>query len=129
VVSPTAAAPSSGQAETMLQAPVILQEARPVTEADIIKCVAQYGSGIDADRLRRAAPRLLERMRQSGLDKVPLSVGSASEIFVLTHYLETSPDEHLRKQLKLKAHDFRNTLYWYGWLPERGGWHSSSRLR
>jgi hypothetical protein len=66
---------------------------------------------------------------QTGLDKVPLSVGSASEIFVLTHYLETSPDEHLRKQLKLKAHDFRNTLYWCGWLPERGGWHSSWRLR
>jgi hypothetical protein len=107
----------------MLHASVILQEARPVTEADIIKCVAQYASGIDADRLRRAAPRLLERMRQTGLDKVPLSVGSVSEIFVLTHYLETSLDRQLRKQLKPKAHDFRNTLYWYDWLPELGGWH------
>jgi hypothetical protein len=95
-----------------------------VNAEDIVRCVAQYGSAIDADRLREAAPRLLERMRESGLDQVPLTVGSASEAFLLTHYLETVPDGKVRKQLRPKAHDLRNTLYWYGWLPERGGWHN-----
>jgi hypothetical protein len=62
-------------------------------------------------------------MRETGLDQVPFSPGSASELFVLTHYLETEPDEQKRRKLGRPAHDFRNTLYWYGWLPERDGWH------
>jgi len=36
-------------------------------------------------------PRLLERMRRSGLDEVPLTLGSASEAFGIKHYLEADP--------------------------------------
>ncbi len=89
-----------------------------MTEDDVILCIGKYGN-VDVDRLRPRITALLDEMRELHIDTVPLITGSASEVYVLKHYLEVLPPTKARSRI---AHHLRNTLSFFGLLGKRT-WH------
>lgn len=73
---------------------------------DVVRYLSQFLTRQSVEAMLPDMPRWLQRLRQYGVDTVPLAIGSASAAYVDLFALQASREPSAQRM----AHDVRDTL-------------------
>lgn len=77
-----------------------------LTVTDVVRYLSQFLARQSVEAMLPDMPRWLRRLRQYGIDSVPLAIGSASAAYIDLFVLQASREPSAQRM----AHDVRDTL-------------------